>query len=61
MKVPTFMKTIRFRLSVWYAALLVILAVLIVLWINLGFRYAGNEIRSILGAFRAGLNGVRSE
>ena len=42
MKVPVFMKTIRFRLSVWYAALLVILAVLIVLWINLGFRYAGD-------------------
>ncbi|MBT3362637.1 MAG: HAMP domain-containing histidine kinase [Chloroflexi bacterium] len=42
MRVPIFMKTIRFRLTVWYAAVLLLLGIFIILWINLGFRFWGD-------------------
>ena len=54
MSMPAFTKSIHFRLTVWYSAILISLVILLIIGLNIGVRQASMEPPMILAQFSPG-------
>ncbi|MFA5375098.1 MAG: HAMP domain-containing sensor histidine kinase [Dehalococcoidia bacterium] len=59
MRMPAFTKSIHFRLTIWYSAILISLTILLIIGLNIGVRQASMEPPMILAQFNPGQNTPR--
>ena len=59
MRMPAFTKSIHFRLTLWYSAILISLTILLIIGLNIGVRQASMEPPMILAQFTPGQNTPR--